>query len=38
MKRSFTKGAKSAEKKFEINTANEGAVIIIDKLKEKFIV
>jgi electron transfer flavoprotein beta subunit len=38
VKRSFTKGAKSAGKKFEINTANEGAVIIIDKLKEKFIV
>jgi len=38
VKKSFTKGAKTAGKKFEINTANEGAVIIIDKLKEKFII
>ncbi|MBI9010754.1 MAG: electron transfer flavoprotein subunit beta/FixA family protein [Clostridiales bacterium] len=38
VKKSFTKGVKTAGKLFEITTANEGATIIIDKLKEKFII
>lgn len=38
VKKSFTKGAKTAGKKFEINSASEGAEIIIGKLKEKFII
>lgn len=38
VKKSFTKGAKIAGKLFEITTPKEGATIIIDTLKEKFIV
>jgi len=38
VKKSFTKGVKTAGKLFEITTPNEGATIIIDKLKEKFII
>lgn len=38
VKKSFTKGAKTAGKLFEISTASEGAEIIMHKLKEEFIV
>lgn len=38
VKKSFTKGAKTAGKVFEVTTALEGATIIVDTLKEKFIV
>tara|TARA_Y100000588_G_C14182274_1_gene894195 strand:+ start:252 stop:1034 length:783 start_codon:yes stop_codon:yes gene_type:complete len=38
VKKSFTKGAKTAGKVFEVATASEGAKIIVDTLKEKFII
>jgi electron transfer flavoprotein beta subunit len=37
VKKSFTKGAKSAGKVFNVD-AKEGARLIVDKLKEKFII
>ncbi|MDK2918404.1 MAG: electron transfer flavoprotein beta subunit [Candidatus Petromonas sp.] len=37
VKKSFTKGAKAAGKKFEV-TPQEGAKIIVEKLKEKYII
>ncbi|MCE5256823.1 MAG: electron transfer flavoprotein subunit beta, partial [Spirochaetaceae bacterium] len=37
VKQSFTKGAKSAGKVYEVD-AQEGAKIIVEKLKEKFII
>jgi len=38
VKKSFTKGAKNAGKLFEIKSGLEGAEIIVNKLKEEFIV
>lgn len=38
VKKSFTKGAKQAGKVFNVTTASEGASIIIEKLKEEFII
>ncbi|HRZ65821.1 MAG TPA: hypothetical protein P5133_12890 [Spirochaetia bacterium] len=37
VKQSFTKGAKSAGKVYELD-AKEGAKLIVDRLKEKFII
>lgn len=38
VKKSFTKGAKTAGKIFEIKSAQEGAGIIMNKLKDEFII